>query len=79
MADAHAEGLHADLPREGCPECEGRTLAEYPPARKRFSVTIEGWGRIRTSSYYADSAADAIEQAQADVNYRVNATEVPIR
>lgn len=22
MADAHAEGLHEDLPREGCPECE---------------------------------------------------------
>lgn len=21
MADAHAEGLHDDLPREGCPEC----------------------------------------------------------
>jgi hypothetical protein len=22
MAEAHAEGLHDDLPREGCPECE---------------------------------------------------------
>lgn len=30
MADAHAEGLHAELPREGCPECEGRPLSEYP-------------------------------------------------
>lgn len=22
MVDAHAEGMHDDLPREGCPECE---------------------------------------------------------
>lgn len=22
MADAHADGMHADLPREGCPECK---------------------------------------------------------
>jgi Ribbon-helix-helix protein, copG family len=29
---AHAEGLHADLPRAGCPECEGRALREYPTA-----------------------------------------------
>lgn len=32
MAEAHGEGWHADLPREGCPECEGRELREYPPA-----------------------------------------------
>jgi hypothetical protein len=31
MAEAHAEGMHGD-PREGCPECEGRDLRDYPPA-----------------------------------------------
>lgn len=24
MASAHAEGLHDEIPREGCPECEHR-------------------------------------------------------
>lgn len=33
MAQAHAEGLHAELPREGCPECEDRPLGEYPRYR----------------------------------------------
>lgn len=32
MAQAHAEGWHADLPREGCPECEDRPLRDYPRA-----------------------------------------------
>lgn len=35
MADAHADGLHTPpdgVPREGCPECEDRPLASYPPA-----------------------------------------------
>jgi hypothetical protein len=32
MAEAHAQGLHAELPREGCPECEDRPLRDYPPA-----------------------------------------------
>lgn len=30
MADAHAQGLHDELPREGCPECEDRPLRDYP-------------------------------------------------
>lgn len=37
MADAHAEGWHTPpdgLPREGCPECEGRTLREYRTERE---------------------------------------------
>jgi len=34
MLDAHLEGLHDDLPREGCPECEGRDLKDYPRAPK---------------------------------------------
>ena len=34
MAAAHAEGLHVDHPREGCPECEGRELREYPEVPK---------------------------------------------
>jgi hypothetical protein len=32
MSHAHAEGYHADLPREGCPDCEGRELRNYPRA-----------------------------------------------
>ena len=32
MAQAHAEGYHAELPREGCPECEDRPLRDYPTA-----------------------------------------------
>lgn len=32
MQDAHIEGLHDELPREGCPECEGRELRSYPTA-----------------------------------------------
>ena len=32
MTEAHAEGLHADSPREFCPQCEGRDLSSYPPA-----------------------------------------------
>jgi hypothetical protein len=32
MVDAHAEGMHAELPREGCPECEDRPLRSYPLA-----------------------------------------------
>ena len=30
MAEAHVEGMHDDLPREGCPECEGLELRDYP-------------------------------------------------
>ena len=30
FADAHAEGLHDGAPREGCPDCEGRPLTDYP-------------------------------------------------
>lgn len=36
MAEAHNEGLHdGENRREGCPECEGRELRDYPtrPAR----------------------------------------------
>jgi hypothetical protein len=32
MAEAHAQGYHHELPREGCPECEDRPLREYPRA-----------------------------------------------
>lgn len=30
MSVAHAEGYHADIPREGCPDCEDRMLVTYP-------------------------------------------------
>lgn len=29
MAEAHAEGLHDELAREGCPECLARSQADY--------------------------------------------------
>jgi hypothetical protein len=32
MTSAHADELHAGLPGEGCPECEGRELSSYPRA-----------------------------------------------
>lgn len=32
MVDAHIDGCHDDLPREGCPECEGKELRDYPTA-----------------------------------------------
>jgi hypothetical protein len=32
MADAHGEGLHAELPRDGCPECTGREFSSYRTA-----------------------------------------------
>lgn len=44
MAAAHAEGLHAEIPREGCPECEGRELREYPSP----CSTCGGKGYIET-------------------------------
>lgn len=30
MAEAHAGGMHDELARDGCPECETRELREYP-------------------------------------------------
>lgn len=34
MSQAHAEGYHVELPREGCPDCEDRPLTDYPPAER---------------------------------------------
>lgn len=31
---AHAEGLHDELPREGCPVCDDRELSSYPTAKQ---------------------------------------------
>lgn len=30
MEQAHAEGLHDELPRSGCPTCDRRELSSYP-------------------------------------------------
>jgi hypothetical protein len=38
MADAHH--LHEDLPREGCPECEGRELGDYPAHPVEVAVGV---------------------------------------
>lgn len=52
MADAHAEGLH-ELPREGCPECEGRELRGYPgdtvPTISHVEIEVEGDGTVHVS------------------------------
>ena len=32
MEDAHGEGLHEELPRDGCPTCQGRNIMSYPTA-----------------------------------------------
>lgn len=32
MEQAHAEGYHDELPREGCPTCSDRELSSYPTA-----------------------------------------------
>lgn len=34
MSEAHADGLHEEWPREGCPDCEDRPLSSYPPSNK---------------------------------------------
>ena len=34
MEDAHAEGLHDELPRQFCPGCEDRPLISYPTERQ---------------------------------------------
>jgi len=40
MSDAHSHGLHDELPREGCPDCDGRELVSYPPFAKGEQVLI---------------------------------------
>jgi hypothetical protein len=58
MADAHAEGWHTPpegLPREGCPECEGRDLRDYPPmptnatAPRKWTAEVSVAGQDVTS------------------------------
>jgi hypothetical protein len=34
MAEAHGQGHHDEIRREGCPECEGRELRDYPAATR---------------------------------------------
>lgn len=48
MAEAHAEGMHENAPRDGCPECLGRDLSTYPPAAvtNSYAVTLE-IGRVK--------------------------------
>jgi hypothetical protein len=54
MADAHGSHIPPDgIPREGCPECEGRDLSEYPPASssvftfgRKQRVEHEAWGAV---------------------------------
>ena len=56
MAEAHGEGWHDDLKREGCPECEGRELSSYPQwateqekreqETKDFNQQWEEWAKM---------------------------------
>jgi hypothetical protein len=49
MAEAHAEGMHADLPREGCPECEDRPLKSYPREKDIARAELKDRkGRVNT-------------------------------
>lgn len=44
MSQAHAEGLHDELPRQFCPDCEDRPLSSYPTEaqiRERMMAAAE--------------------------------------
>jgi hypothetical protein len=46
LSIAHAEGYHADFPREFCPDCDDRPLSAYPPACRYRACTrpaLDGW------------------------------------
>lgn len=68
MSHAHAEGLHSELPREGCPDCEGRDLREYPLptcyaglCEQRATTRVESgfatYGQRRAYAWYCDQHA----------------------
>lgn len=43
--NAHADGWHAEFPREGCPSCDGRRLTSYPTKqqiRDRKVASVDG-------------------------------------
>lgn len=42
MSHAHAEGWHAELAREGCPDCEDRPLRDYPVAKDLSTHNMKG-------------------------------------
>lgn len=45
FADAHAEGLHDEIPREGCPECDGKDLSRYPVGCGHINIGGDGIAR----------------------------------
>jgi hypothetical protein len=48
MSHAHAEGLHADHAREGCPDCDGRDLSSYPPFAPGQRVNVSDGNYVAT-------------------------------
>jgi hypothetical protein len=43
LAEAHAEGLHADLPCEHCAECKGREASNWPRAADVAATKNRSW------------------------------------
>lgn len=68
MSDAHAQGLHTDNPREFCPECTGRSLDSYPPAKSAATATPRTIAQAITDALRAHSPGtkDAYLSASSD-------------
>jgi hypothetical protein len=45
MSQAHAEGYHDELPREGCPDCEDRDLREYSWSKHEEEAKLSAEGK----------------------------------
>jgi hypothetical protein len=61
MEDAHSQGLHDELPREGCPTCSRRETSSYPTAAEVASKSAQPRQRGLTVTY--SSAAPYIREA----------------
>lgn len=60
MEDAHSQGLHEELPRDGCPTCQRRELSSYPTAAE-VARSMPPRQRGLTTTY--SSAAPYIREA----------------
>jgi hypothetical protein len=61
MEDAHAQGFHDEMPREGCPTCSRRETSSYPTAAEVASRGAQPRQRGLTVAY--SSAAPYIREA----------------
>ena len=62
MEDAHAQGLHEETPRDGCPTCQRRELRSYPTAAE-VDAKQPGIGRRKMLTVTYSSAAPYIREA----------------